>query len=190
MRTGLHTCWLAMIAATTLVAACASTPHAGDVLKTAEHVDVEHFMGRWYVISSIPNSTEKGRVGPYVEYAQRVDHRIEQTYYFHQADFDAPLSKKQDVASIVDIKSNAIWSTHLSEPLFSDVRILYVDPEYRYTVIGQPSRDYAWILARDMYISDDDYQQLVSVLSEQGYDPTRVLKIPPREEFMGIPGYQ
>lgn len=190
MRTGLHKWWLAMIAATTLVAACASTPHAGDVLKTAEHVDIDHFMGRWYVISSIPNSAEKGRVGPYVEYARRVDHRIDQTYYFHQPDFDAPLSKKQETASIVDPKSNAIWNTRFGEALFSDFRILYVDAEYRYAVIGQPSRDYAWILARDMYISDYDYQQLVSVLSEQGYDPTRVLKIPPREEFIGIPGYQ
>ena len=182
--------WLAVSLASALAAGCASTPHSGDVLKTAEHVDIEHFMGRWFVVSSIPNSEESGRVGPYVDYAQLSDHRIDQTYYFHQTDFDHPLEKKHDIAKIVDMQSNAIWKTNFGQALGADFRILFVDPEYRYAVIGRPSRDYAWILARDKYIGDYDYQMLVSVLSEQGFDPTRVMKIPPREEFMGIPGYQ
>lgn len=182
--------WVAISLATALSAGCASTPHAGDTLKTAERVNLEHFMGRWYVVSSIPNSGEQGRVGPYVEYALRPDHRIDQTYYFYQKDFDHPQEKKQDVATVVDSQSNAIWKTRFGQELSADFRILYVDPEYRYAVIGRPSRDYAWILARDKYIGDDDYQQLISVLTEQGFDGTRMLKIPPREEFMGIPGYQ
>lgn len=182
--------WIAIGLATALSAGCASTPHAGDELKTAEHVDLEHFMGRWFIVSSIPNSSEKGRVGPYVEYAQLSDHRVDQTLYFYQTDFDHPLEKKREIGTVVNVHSNAIWKTSFGEALFSDFRILYVDPEYRYAVIGRASRDYAWILARDKYIGDEDYQQLVSVLSEQGYDPTRVLKIAPREEFIGVPGYQ
>lgn len=182
--------WIALGLAAALSAGCASAPHAGDLLKTADHVNVEHFMGRWYVISSIPNSSEKGRVGPYVEYAQLSDHRVAQSHYFHQADFDHPLEKKQDVATITDIQSNAIWRTRFGEALSADFRILSVDPEYRYAVIGRPDRDYAWILARDKYISDDDYQQLIGVLTSQGYEAERVLKIPPTEAFMGIPGYQ
>lgn len=190
MRKGIHKRWLAILVASALSTACATTPHAGDVLKTAEHVNIEHFMGRWYVISGIPNSTENGRVGPYIEYADRVDHRIDVTYFFHQTDFDHPLEQKKEVATIADIQSNAIWKTRFGQPISSDFRILYVDPEYRYAVIGQPSRDYAWVLARDMYISDDDYQQLLSILNEQGFDSGRLLKFAPREEFMGIPGYQ
>lgn len=182
--------WVAIVLAAAFSAGCASTPHAGDTLKTADHVNVEHFMGRWYVVSSIPNSSEKGRVGPYVEYLQRSDRRIDQTYYFYQTDFDHPLEKKQEIATVADGQSNAIWKTSFGQALFADFRILYVDPEYRYAVIGRASRDYAWILARDKYIGDDDYQQLISVLTEQGFDPTRILKIPPGEEFMGIPGYQ
>jgi apolipoprotein D and lipocalin family protein len=182
--------WLAIALAAAFSAGCASTPHAGDMLKTAEQVNLEHFMGRWYVVSSLPNSAEQGRVGPYVEFAQLNDHRIDQTYYFHQGDFDHPLQKKQDIATVVDTQSNAIWKTRFGEALFADFSILYVDPEYRYALIGRASRDYAWILARDRYIGDDDYQQLILALSAQGFDPTRVMKIPPREEFIGIPGYQ
>lgn len=182
--------WIAVGLAAALTAGCASTPHAGDMLKTADHVNVEHFMGRWYVISSIPNSSEKGRVGAYVEYAQLSDHRVAQTYYFYQSNFDQPLEKKQDIGTITDIQSNATWRTRFGESLFSDFRILFVDPEYRYAVIGRPDRDYAWILARDKYISDDDYQQLINVLTNQGYEAGRVLKIPPTDAFMGIPGYQ
>ena len=189
MKTISYARWLVTFAAT-LLAACASAPHAGDPLKTADHVDIEHFMGRWYVISSIPDSTEKGRLGPYVEYARLPDNQINQTYYFYKPSFDDPLQTKQETATIVDTQSNAIWKTRFGQPLGADFRVLFVDPEYRYAVIGEPSRDHAWILARDKYISDDDYQLLLNVLGEQGYDPTRLLKIPPREEFIGIPGYQ
>lgn len=182
--------WIAISLVAALSAGCASTPHAGDALKTAEHVNVEHFMGRWFVISSIPNSSENGRVGPYVEYAQLSDHRVDQTFYFYPGDFDHPLEKRQEIATIVDVQSNAVWKTRFGEALSADFRVLYVDPEYRYAVIGRPDRDYAWILARDKYISDDDYQQLTNVLVERGYDATRIVKIPPRPEFMGIPGYQ
>lgn len=182
--------WIAIGLTAALSAGCASTPHAGDALKTAEHVNVEHFMGLWYVISSIPNSSEKGRVGAYVEYAQLSDHRVAQSHYFYQTDFDHPLEKKQDIATIIDIQSNAMWKTRFGEALSADFRILYVDPEYRYAVAGRPDRDYAWILARDKYIGDDDYQQLIGVLTDQGYDATRLLKIPPAEAFIGIPGYQ
>ena len=190
IRTSMYKKWLMTIAATLLATACASTPHSGDPLKTAEHVDIEHFMGRWYVISSIPNSTEQGHLGPYVEFAQRADHRIDLTHYFYPNDFDLPLEKKQEIATVVDTESNAIWKTRSGQPLVADFRILYVDPEYLYAIIGRPSRDYAWILARDMYIGDDDYQKLISALTNQGFDASRVLRIPPREEFIGVPGYQ
>jgi len=186
----MHRKWLAIIVISALNAACAATPHAGEALKTTEHVTVEHFMGRWYVISGIPNATEKGRVGPYIEYSDRLDHRVDETYFFHQTDFDHPLEQKKELATIVDMQSNAVWKTRLGQPISADFHILYVDPEYRYAVIGQASRDYAWILARDMYISDEDYQLLLAVLTDQGYDVNRLQKFAPRPEFIGVPGYQ
>jgi apolipoprotein D and lipocalin family protein len=182
--------WLAVLLMAALAAGCATTPHAGESLKTVTHVELDHFMGRWYVIANIPYALERGRVGAYVEYSMREDGRINDWYFSQDKDFDHPLDKKEGIATVTDTQSNASWSVRFIWPFDADYRILYVDPEYRYAVIGHPSRDYAWIFARDVYVSDENYQLLLAVLTEQGYDPTRVLKIPPRPEFLGIPGYQ
>lgn len=181
---------LAVLLAAALGAGCASVPHAGDPLKTATQVELDHFMGRWYVIANIPYAAERGRVGAYFEYSPREDGHINDRYFSQEKDFDHPLEEKQGIATVVDTQSNAAWKVHFDWSRDLDCRILYVDPEYRYAVAGNPSRDQAWILARDLYVSDENYQLLLAVLAEQGYDPTRVLKVPPRPEFLGIPGYQ
>jgi len=37
---------------------------------------------------------------------------------------------------------------------------------------------YSWIMARSPQISDEDYKRLLSILEEQGYDTTKVRKVP------------
>lgn len=67
---------------------------------------------------------------------------------------------------------------------------LYVDSDYRYLVYGHPSRDYAWIMARDTEIVDQHYPQLLAELAAQGFDTTNVLKVPQRRDQLGAPGFQ
>jgi apolipoprotein D and lipocalin family protein len=47
-------------------------------------------------------------------------------------------------------------------------------------VIGRNKRDYVWIMARQPTIPEVDYQKIVEFLAAQGYDTTRIQKVPQR----------
>ena len=67
-------------------------------------------------------------------------------------------------------------------PFKSDYRIVYVTPDYSQTVIGREKRDYVWIMARTPQISEGDYQAILELLNQQGYDVTQIKKVPQRWE--------
>ena len=182
--------FLALSLLTALLSGCASAPHAGETFSATPQVDLDRYMGRWYVIANIPYLAERGNVGSYVEYSRREDGRINDLYFFREKTFIPGIESKAGVAKVVADSGNAYWKVSFVWPFVADYVILYVDPDYRYAIVGHPSRDYAWIFARDMYIGDETYARLLNVLTQQGYDARRLIKIPQRPEYLGLPGYQ
>jgi apolipoprotein D and lipocalin family protein len=67
---------------------------------------------------------------------------------------------------------------------------LYVDADYRYTILGYPGKTLGWIFARDTDISDEVYQSLVARMNAMGYDTSRLRRIPQRANQLGQPGFE
>jgi apolipoprotein D and lipocalin family protein len=53
-----------------------------------------------------------------------------------------------------------------------------LDPNYEWTVVGHPSRDYGWVLARNKQLPETVYSSILERLGRQGYDVSRFVKIP------------
>lgn len=49
-----------------------------------------------------------------------------------------------------------------------------------YTVIGYPSRDYVWIMARGKSLPEETWSSIYSRLAEQGYDTSLIQRVPIR----------
>lgn len=183
------------LAACALLSACAATPdnpnpRAAAPLTLAPSVDLQRFMGRWYVIANIPYFAEAGYVGSYVEYALRADGDIDDFYYGHKYSFDRPLEQKQLKDWVVAGSNNAHWRSSPFWPLSFDYQILYVDPAYQYALIGYPGKKWGWIFARSPQVSDRKYRELLALLDRQGYDTTRFLRVPQSIDQLGQPGFQ
>ena len=56
--------------------------------------------------------------------------------------------------------------------------IIDIDDEYSYTVIGYPSRNYVWIMARKPEIPQKTYQSILKNLEYVGYDISQINKVP------------
>lgn len=182
-------------AASMLLGACAGTPanpnpRADAPLKLAPAVDLPRFMGRWYVIANIPYFAEEGYVGSYVEYALRPDGVIDDLYFGHKASFEKPLEKKTLSDTVVKGSNNAEWRSSPFWPLSFSYLILYVDPAYRYALIGYPGKKWGWVFARTPEIGDAAYQKLLAEFDRQGYDTSRFLRVPQKIEQLGQPGFQ
>jgi len=56
-------------------------------------------------------------------------------------------------------------------PFWGDYWILGLEENYKYVVVGNPSRDYGWILSRNQKIEDKDLEVCFGILRNRGYDP-------------------
>jgi len=147
-------------------------------IHTVERVDIERFMGDWYVVASIPTFIETDAYNAVESYKLAGDGTIETTFRFNKGSFDGPLKTYTPRGFIADKQSKAVWGMQFIWPFKAEYRIVYLDPEYAVTVIGRTKRDYVWIMARQPRIPDEEYARLMAFLAEQGYDVRRIRKVP------------
>ena len=161
-----------------LLSACTGGPKAE--MKTVDKVDLPRFMGPWYVIANIPTAIEKGAHNAVESYKLADDGSIETTFTFRAGAFDGKSKSYHPRGFVVDRTTNALWGMRFIWPIKADYRIVYLNDDYSQTVIGRIKRDYVWIMARTPQISDADYQRLLRFVTQLGYDPAQVQKVPQR----------
>lgn len=163
-------------------------PRAAVPLQTVP-VDLPRYMGRWYVIANIPYFGERGNVGSYAEWALRADGRIDDAYVYRPGKFDAPFKRMQFVDSVV-AGSGGEWRVRLFWPIYVSQLTLYVDAEYRVTLLGYPDKSLGWVFSRDPDMSDADYRAALSRFEAMGYDISRFRRVPQFASQIGQPGFQ
>ncbi len=148
-------------------------------MKTVEFVDLERFMGDWYVIANIPTFIEKGATNAIESYKLMDDGMtIKTTFSFFK---DSPDGKKKvyrPTGFIYNTKTNAEWRMQFIWPFKSPFLIIDLDDEYTYTVIGIPSKKYVWIMARESALSENVYKEILENLSHVGYNISLIRKVP------------
>ncbi len=144
-----------------------------DGLPLARGVDLDRFMGDWYVIAAIPTPLERGIENAVETYRRRDDGWIDTTFRYSRGARERSWQFKGKVLDAC----NAVWGMQLVWPLLADYRILYVDDAYRQTVIGRRKRDYAWIMARAPELGHSDLFERVRLLRECGYDTARLRRM-------------
>jgi apolipoprotein D and lipocalin family protein len=157
-----------------LMAACSSSQ---PTLKTVEHVDLERFMGDWYVIANIPTFIEKGAHNAVESYRLDDDGTVATTFTFRKGAFDGDEKQYTPRGYVRNRQSNAEWDMQFIWPFKGDYRITYLADDYSQTVIGRDKRDYVWVMARTPGISDSDYQRLRAHVEQSGYDPNLLQKV-------------
>jgi apolipoprotein D and lipocalin family protein len=147
-------------------------------LATVEHVDLERFMGPWYVIANIPTFLEKGAHNAVETYALNDDGTIATTFTFRKNGFDGKQKEYHPKGFVLDPHSNARWGMRFVWPIKADYRIVWLDDDYTMTVIARQDRDYVWIMARTPTISEYDYDELLTFVESIGYDIALVERVP------------
>jgi apolipoprotein D and lipocalin family protein len=147
-------------------------------LKTVAYVDIPRFMGDWYVIAVLPNPIEKNAVNSIESYSLNEDGTIAVIYSYHKG---SPQGKKKIMhpkGKIYDTKTNSEWRMRVFWPFWAKFLIIDLAEDYRYTVIGVPSRKFLWIMSRSPMLSEADYSAILKRLKKQDYDLNKIKKIP------------
>ena len=167
---------LLTIAALGLTACASKYPE----MQTVEKVDLERFMGDWYVIANIPTFLEKGAHNAVETYKLDSDGTIATTFTFRKDGFDGKKKEYNPRGFVRDTESNALWGMRFIWPIKGDYRIVYLDDDYTQTVIGRQKRDFVWIMARTPEIPAEDYNRIVDFVGSIGYDVSEIQKVPQR----------
>lgn len=149
-------------------------------LLTVAHVDLQRFMGDWYVIANIPTRLEREAYNAVESYRLAPDGRVLTTFTFRKGAFEGPLKQYEPVGFVRDTTSNAVWGMQFVWPFKADYRIVFLDPGYNVTVIAREARDYVWIMARTPEIPPARYRELTALVGSLGYDVTKLQRVPQR----------
>ena len=168
---------LSLFCVVLIVSGCASTQPR---LKTVEKVDIERFMGRWYVIACIPAFIEAKAYNEVEEYILLTDGSIDTVLTFNKESFDGPLKRYNPRGFVVDRVNNSTWAMQFIWPFKAEYLITYLKDDYSQTVIGRNKRDFFWYMARTPEVSKEDYDRIMEGLSAQGYQMKKVRKVPQR----------
>ncbi len=119
-------------------------------LPSVRNFNLERYLGRWYEIARLPHRAERGMEFVHADYFIQDDELLIRSYgsragKLHKFDSCASLLKAS--AGEFKVRFLAPWRGEFA------YRILFTDPEYRYSVAGTPDRNYLWIMARTPVLS-------------------------------------
>jgi len=142
---------------------------------TVDSVDLTKYAGLWYEIAKIPNRFQKSCArNTTAEYKLRADGNID--VINKCVEENGNINEAKGIAEVVDTTTNAKLEVSFVRILgiqlfWGDYWIIGLDKDYKYAVVGTPSRKYGWILSRTPGLSTGNMNTIYNILREQGYNP-------------------
>lgn len=153
-------------------------------LATVSSVDLKQYSGKWFEIARYPNKFQKQCVGnTTATYTQKTNGKIEVVNECLKK--DGTVDKAVGEAKVVKDSNNSKLEVRFAPKFLSfisavwgDYWIIDLDENYQYAVIGDPKREYFWILSRKPEMSDAQYQEILRRAEAKGFNPAKVFKTP------------
>lgn len=155
-----------------LVSACSTMPVGNtDVPEPAKSVDLNAYLGLWYEQARYENRFEKGCEGVTAEYGLLPDGKVSVINSCHEGGIDGPVKSVEGKAKIVDDTTNAKLKVSFFGPFyFGNYWILDHAADYSWSIIGEPSGKYLWLLTREKHLEDNKRRMLYDKIEGLGYD--------------------
>lgn len=153
-------------------------------------IDLQRFMGTWYVIGRVPNFVERGHVASVNEYTLREPQKVGITYRYRDG-FGEPMQEIQARASVDEDSGNHNWRTWFYRVVPTHSRVLEVAPDYSWALVGYPGREMAWIFARKPEMENTLYKRLAERLrDEYGVNTDKLKRVPQQRSQVDRLGYE
>lgn len=157
-------------------------------VKAVTGVDLKRYSGKWFEIARYPNKFQKNCVGnTTATYTLKSNDTIEVVNRCLQP--NGTVDDAKGKAKIVENSNNAKLKVRFAPAFLSfipavwgDYWILDVDENYQYAVVGDPEREYLWILSRSPEMREPLYQEILHRVERMGYKPGKLIKTPQNAE--------
>lgn len=135
-------------------------------LRTVPFVDLNRYLGRWYEIARLPTSFEKNCTDVSAEYSRAADGTINvRNACLKEGRPKTAIGK----ATVADPETNAKLKVSFFWPFRGNYWVLALDPDYQWALVGEPTREYLWVLSRKPSLDQEVLQHLVTLASAEGF---------------------
>lgn len=156
---------LAGAAVLALLTGCAGTPTAP--LPTVAQVDLDRYMGRWHEVAMVPNRFQAQCVADTSAEYRRQGERVEVRNRCRRA--DGRQDEAVGVAEVVPGSGNAKLRVSFFRPFYGDYWVLALDPDYRWVLVGEPQRQFGWVLSRSSQLPAADLEAALARAEALGW---------------------
>ena len=167
---------LAAVPVGLLLGACSVMPP--EQFPRMDSVNVDRYMGGWFVIAHIPPGVVSDSYNNIERYQRGEGNRINTAYTYRDGGFDGEAKRMEPTGFVLDEGDGAVWAMQFIWPIKMEYTIAYVDAAYETTIVARSKRDWVWIMARRPQIDEATYQGLVQRVEALGYDISQLRKVP------------
>lgn len=150
-------------------------------VRTVPAVDLDRYAGDWFEIARFPNRFQRACVGDVrVTYARRADGRLDVLNRCRTANGDieargiARLASDDGSFAKLKVRFAPAWLSWLGA-VWGNYWIIGLAPDYSWAVVGDPSRQYLWILARTPQLDESSMAAARAAARASGYELDRLM---------------
>lgn len=134
--------------------------------------DLSRYLGEWYEIARFDHRFERGMEQTKASYTVRKDGKVD---VLNTGMKDGRQFRARGVARQTDTPS--LLRVSFWRPFYSDYRVMMIDDDYQYALVGSGSDKYLWILSRTPHISDETLAKIIAEAQRRGYDTDKLIMI-------------
>lgn len=152
-------------------------PKVGEA-QVVDYVDIERFMGDWYVHGHTPTLLDNHTMNQIESYKLEADGTISTTYTFYRKYPGGYQFKFNPKGRVYDTLTNAHWKMQFVWPFKGNYLVVRLAPDYSYTVISVPKKDLIWVMSRAQQMDDAQYDGILRDLAADGYPVETIRRVP------------
>ncbi|MBT8765716.1 lipocalin family protein [Metapseudomonas boanensis] len=184
---------LTTLLAALLLAGCASSGEGPVPPRTVGMVDLQRYQGTWYELARLPMYFQRKCVQSEAHYSLQDDGSVGVLNRCRTTGGDWIQVNGRAIPQ-VEGRTDKLWVRfdNWITRLFPGIAkgnywVLYLDDGYRTALVGNPNREYLWLLSRTPVVSQKTREQLLEVAQGQGYDTDLLIWRTPDSAFSSVP---
>jgi lipocalin len=146
-----------------LAAGCVSVPKVDNAPVAV--LDLNRYLGEWYEIARFDHSFERGVEQAKANYTQNADGTIK---VVNSGVKDG--KPKTAIGKGKTTDTPGLLRVSFFGPFYADYRVMLIDKDYTYALVGSGSADYLWILSRTPGLPENAKSELLAEARRRGYD--------------------
>ena len=137
---------------------------------TVKAVDLNRYLGSWYEIAKYDHVFERGLDYAMANYTLREDGKID---VLNTGIKDGRAKDAKGIAKTTNIPG--LLKVSFFGPFYSDYRIMMLDTNYQYVLVGGSNDKYLWILSRTPQLDDATRTLILAEADKCGYDTSKLI---------------